>query len=267
MMTSHQQGAPGERRGDYIEVSAEMTAFLGTDCEGAPIPPRPVAITASGRGGAWTLTVDPDPDVAEVVAKADGACLVFLVQRDAILRIGGDSLVEVGLAAFHLTVSLRAIVLALREPLVAPAARSTYQLAKSIEFMCEIIRQFRAGELAPLAGEGQLSLADTRRMMAARQLIEERAREKLTLDFIARSCGLNRSKLSRGFRELYDCTVAQAIAERRLDLARRMLLTTDMPISCVGYESGYQNNASFARAFGRRFGRSPSDFRFTELAA
>lgn len=98
-------------------------------------------------------------------------------------------------------------------------------------------------------------------------MIDERASEKLTLDLIARACGLNRSKLTRGFKEMFDVTVAQAIAERRLDLARRMLLTTDLPVSFIGYESGYLNNASFARAFGRRFGRSPSDFRHRELAA
>jgi AraC family transcriptional activator of pyochelin receptor len=46
-----------------------------------------------------------------------------------------------------------------------------------------------------------------------------------------------------------------------------MLLTTDLPVSSVGYESGYMNNASFSRAFGRRFGRSPTDFRSAPLAA
>jgi AraC family transcriptional activator of pyochelin receptor len=182
------------------------------------------------------------------------------------IRLGGVGLIEAGATAFHLTAPLRAIVLALCNPPAEPEVRPVYQLAKSIEFMCETIRQFRGGELAPLSGGGQLSPADTRRMMSARRLIDERASEKLTLDFIARNCGLNRSKLTRGFKELFDCTVAQAIAERRLELARRMLLTTDLPISSVGYESGYLNNASFARAFGRRFGRSPSNFRFEQAA-
>jgi AraC family transcriptional activator of pyochelin receptor len=103
--------------------------------------------------------------------------------------------------------------------------------------------------------------------VAARQIIEDRAAEKLTLDYIARSCGLNRSKLTRGFKALFDCTVAEAIAERRLETARRMLLSTDLPVSSIGYVAGYQNNASFTRAFGRRFGRTPSDLRLGDLAA
>ncbi|HXV01562.1 MAG TPA: AraC family transcriptional regulator [Caulobacteraceae bacterium] len=254
---------PGER-GDYIEVSPEMTTFLGPKAAGAPIPPRPVAFTVIAASRA--LHIDPAPDLAAAIARADGEQLVFLVQADALARIGGGGLLAKP-TEFHLTAELRAVLLALREPPSADEARSTYRLAKSIEFLCETVRQFRGGELAPMAGDGQLSEADTRRMIAARQLIEDRAQEKLTLNFIARSCGLNRSKLTRGFRELFDCTVAQAIAERRLDVARRMLLTTDLPVSSVGYEAGYMNNASFARAFGRRFGASPSDFRDGQLAA
>ena len=104
-------------------------------------------------------------------------------------------------------------------------------------------------------------------MASARELIEENWRERLTLSQIARSCGLNRSKLSRGFRELYRCSVSEAIAERRLAEARRELLATDLPVGLIGYRSGYQNNASFSRAFCRRFGIPPSDFRARGMAA
>lgn len=260
-------GIGGTAGGDFIFVSPEMTTVLGQDFQGAPIPPAPIALVVTIGGGLWTLRIDPAPDVGRALAAVNESALLILVQTGAVIRLGGIGLIEAGAATFHLTAQLRAIVLALCEPSAQPEVRSTYQLAKSIEFMCETIRQFRGGELAPVSGGGQLSPADTRRMMAARRLIDERASEKRTLDFIARDCGLNRSKLTRGFKELFDCTVAQAIAERRLELARRMLLTTDLPVSSVGYESGYLNNASFARAFGRRFGRSPSNFRCVELAA
>jgi AraC family transcriptional activator of pyochelin receptor len=254
---------PHEAVGQFIVVSPEMTAILGANVVGAPVPPRPVEFCVACGPRVWAVHIRPRAGTSAAAGQEDR--IVFLVQRDAIERLGGAGLLAS--SGFHLTPELRAIVLALIAPSAPSEARTTYQLAKSIEFVCELIRQYRAASLAPLSGEGQLSQADTRRMMAARQLIDDRANEKLTLDFIARSCGLNRSKLTRGFRELFDCTVAQAIAERRLELASRMLLTTDLPVSSIGYETGYHNNASFARAFGRRFGRSPSDYRFRELAA
>jgi AraC family transcriptional activator of pyochelin receptor len=245
---------------DFVLFSAEMTAYFGPDTGDAPIPPQPMTLIVEPGPNRWTLKVEPK---AVTCAPADR--LILLLQRDAIERIGGELLFSGG--GFHLSGELRAIALALLEPTAAVEARPMYRLAKCIEFVCETIRQLHSGELVPLAPEGQLSPADTRRVVAARQIIEERAAEKLTLDYIARSCGLNRSKLTRGFKALFDCTVAEAIAERRLETARRMLLSTDLPVSSIGYVSGYQNNASFTRAFGRRFGRTPSDLRLGDLAA
>ena len=60
---------------------------------------------------------------------------------------------------------------------------------------------------------------------------------------------------------MFDCSVAEAIAERRLGGAHQLLLVTDLPVSAIGYRCGYSNNASFARAFSRRFGLAPSQVR------
>ena len=107
----------------------------------------------------------------------------------------------------------------------------------------------------------------SRRIVAARRLIDECWDEKLTLCQIARRCGINRSKLARGFRLLYGCTVTEALLERRLAEARRQLLSTDLPVGLIGYRNGYNNNASFSRAFCRRFGVPPSDLRSGLVAA
>ena len=67
--------------------------------------------------------------------------------------------------------------------------------------------------------------------------------------------------LLRGFRDLYCCSVSEAVAERRLGGAKKLLLQSDLRISTVGYSCGYTNNASFSRAFARRFGVTPSQMR------
>ena len=143
----------------------------------------------------------------------------------------------------------------------------TYRIGKSIELLCETMRALAADALVPVAPDSTLSLADSRRLVAARRIIDEQWAEKLTLDTLARACGMNRAKLTRGFRTLYHCTIAEAIAERRLLEASRALRTTDLPVSSIGYASGYLNNASFSRAFGRRFGVSPSEYRGCASAA
>jgi AraC family transcriptional activator of pyochelin receptor len=253
-----------------IEVSPEMTALLGHGpCGDHPSPPDPIALTFNFGGGdvTPTLHVDTRPDIPLDAIAGDVCKLVFLVSRAAVQRIGGDRLLAAEQAAVHLPSELRGIAIALRDAPAPAAAVSTYRLAKSIELLCEVIRLFEEEALVPLTCEGALSPADTRRVLAARKLIDERWNEKLTLDAIARACGLNRAKLTRGFREIFSCSVAEAIAERRLGQAGRLLLTTDLPVSLVGYEAGYLNNASFARAFARHFGRTPSHYRACGMAA
>src|SRR3546814_10814783 len=84
-------------------------------------------------------------------------------------------------------------------------------------------------------------------------------------DLIARRSGLGKAKLTQGFREMYKCTVAEAVSERRLSHARTLLSLSDLPVSSIGYRCGYQSNASFTRAFARRFGMTPTDRKSTRL--
>ena len=136
-----------------------------------------------------------------------------------------------------------------------------YRSAKCLELICETLRAWYGGGLTPLVPGTSLSLADSRRLMQARAIIAEDYREKLTLDSISRACGLNRAKLTRGFRELFGCTVSEFLCEVRLVGAAEQLRLTERAISTIGYNAGYDNNASFSRAFSRHFGVAPSVFR------
>lgn len=249
---------------EWIEVSPEMTAILGRGpFAGAPLPPAPVLLSFE-LGGAG---VPPAVRIGGDGTAGDCDRLYLVVAHAALLRLGGRLPGPADRIGYHLPSELRAIALALRDCPVRGEPRDVYRLAKSIELLCETIRLLGEGAMAPLAAEGGLSVADTRRLMAARRMIDERWQEKLTLAAIARASGLNRAKLTGGFRELFGCTIAEALAERRLGQASRMLLTTDQPVSSIGYANGYLNNASFARAFSRRFGVTPSGFRACGVAA
>lgn len=253
---------------EWVEISPEMTMVLGRgQIARAPAPSSAVALIFEfgGPDALPALRYAPRPETAD---GAEGATLItLLIGKAAFLRIAGATPPDTALRGYHLPADLRTIALALRDCTMSGEAQTVYRAAKSIELFCETVRLLGEGQLIPLASEGQLSAADTRRVIVARRIIDERWAEKLTLDAIARSCGLNRAKLTRGFRQMFDCTIAEAISEKRLQEARHMLRTTDMPVSSIGYETGYLNNASFTRAFGRRFGAPPSNFRASQMAA
>lgn len=270
MSTMGDHVAVAALRLEWVEVSPEMTMLLGRAPPGdAPTPPSPVALVFEfgGDGALPTVRYEPRLGLGTPIGAEGSTLLTLLIQKSAFIRIAGSAPPEEAQRGYHLPADLRAITMALRDCSMSGEAQTVYRLAKSIELFCETIRLMADGQLVPLASDGQLSAADSRRVIVARRIIDERWAEKLTLDTIARACGLNRAKLTRGFRQMFDCTIAEAISEKRLQEASRMLRTTDMPVSSIGYESGYLNNASFTRAFGRRFGSPPSNFRACRSAA
>jgi len=140
-------------------------------------------------------------------------------------------------------------------------SRTLYRTAKCLELLDQTLERRRCGELLTMNQPSSLSLADAQRLNEARRIICESYSQPLTLDFIARSCGLNRAKLTRGFKEIFNCTIGEMLAEERLRFAATSLVSGDEPVSKVAFSCGYLSNASFARAFNRRFGSSPSRFR------
>jgi AraC family transcriptional regulator, transcriptional activator of the genes for pyochelin and ferripyochelin receptors len=268
MITSNT--APVARR--CLVVSPEFTVFTGRGpFADASIPSRTVAV-AFGLGSIdapATLSL-VGPGRAEELASEDTGVtrIVLFISPSGLARIGAVTHPQADTRLdFHLPSSLRAIALALRDCDRDSEAGDIYRTAKAIELLCDTWTALDGGGLVPVAGDSDLSQADSRRLLEARRLIDEQWGQKLSLHGIAACCGLNREKLTRGFRKMFACSVAEALAERRLSEASRMLVTTDLPVSSIGYENGYLNNASFARAFGRRFGLSPSDYRAARIAA
>ena len=252
---------------EVIEVSPEMLTLVGTgDLGEHPWPSLPVAFEID-FGNPVRFRFHRRADRRPLGESGNEVRLLLIVAGSACERLLGNALDLADGESYFLPTELRAISLAIRDCELPEAAATPYRLAKSIELLCEILSAKREERLTVSSGPATLSQIDMHRIAAAHQIIDEQWTEKLTLDQIARRCGLNRSKLSRGFRELYRCSVSEALAERRLAEARRQLITTDLPVSLIGYRSGYLNNASFTRAFGRRFGQSPTDFRACAVAA
>lgn len=255
---------------EAIHVSHEMVALIGSGPLGEhewPADPVALEIEFGDRQTPASIRFHKLPGDTLGAGPVDQLRLIQIVARDACQRLLGQPLEWEDGSVRYLPAGLHGIAAAIRDCRLPAATALPYRLAKNIEFLCELMEAQRCGELdggTPAAG---ISSTDRARIAAARQIIDREWSEKLTLEQIARTCGVNRGKLARGFRELYGCTVSEALVERRLAEAQRQLIATDLPIALIGYRNGYQNNAAFTRAFGRRFGLSPSSFRTIGMAA
>ncbi|WP_430404666.1 helix-turn-helix domain-containing protein [Hyphomonas sp.] len=251
---------------DAIDVSPELVTFVGagrlpTD----PWPNEPVALLFRFGNDRIASTVEyhSQPDTKSLNVGAGEHRLILVATREACERILGRAIPLDEGGSYFLPSALRTIALTIRDSHLPAAARLPYCLAKSIELLCDLLGVIRDDHLVPATGF-DLSEIDSQRLYAARRLIDESWSEKLTLDSIARACGLNRNKLTSGFKKMFDCTVTDAITEQRLRAARQMLLSTELPVSSIGYKCGYLNNASFARAFSRHVGVAPTQYRAME---
>lgn len=245
-----------------IDIAAELTTLLGPSAAMVSrLPPNRIAFVMEVEGPA-RLRIGTEP----ALAASEQGSIVLIVSSQALRELFGWSTAELHGTGFYLSAEHAAIARSLFEQRHCAGATATYRVAKSIELLCELVSALKAGALVPLPGEALLSQRDLERVTLARQIIDEQWSEKLTINHLARRCGLNRSKLTKGFRDVYRSSISEALAERRLAEARQQLLGTDLPVGVIGYRSGYLNNASFTRAFGRRFGISPSDYRSLRAA-
>lgn len=242
--------SPAARRG-YVILADGLFLDVGRGPKLGTVPHQPaVSLTFTRLGGHYTISVT-DPRGDPSAPKGD----LLIVATMALCEHAFDFTPQFG--RWHMSAGLRVITASIAACARTDAARDLYLRAKGLELACETFEQLATSSLTPFGGSDKLSEADTRRLIAARAIIEERPQEPLTLNGIARACGLNRSSLARGFRVLFGTTVASLISEMRMQHAKNLLLTTDLRIAAIGFRSGYKNGASFARAFARYHGISP----------
>jgi AraC family transcriptional activator of pyochelin receptor len=239
-----------------ILVSAEFTSFVGRGaCDAAALPYDPVILGFGdiGEPAVSVLAID------EIGEDAGDDLVVFAIGRAACARLFG--IIPKAQGSWYLPADLRGLGRAIVAVEGDGEAQDMLRAARSVELLHRLFATFGDDRMVEVQGATTLSETDVLLIATAHQIVQENWQQPLTVSSVARRCGLNKSKLTRGFRDLYRCTVPEAVSERRLGRAREMLAESDLPVSTVGYRCGYASNASFTRAFARRFGMTPTDLR------
>ncbi|MFH4964438.1 ATP-binding protein [Gaetbulibacter sp. M235] len=89
-------------------------------------------------------------------------------------------------------------------------------------------------------------------------LVAHLSDEEFGIGELCRSLAMSRSQLYRKFAALTDTTVYHFIQTLKLKKAKELLLTTDLNVSEVAYDTGFKNLAHFSRVFTKEFGYTPS---------
>jgi AraC family transcriptional regulator len=133
-------------------------------------------------------------------------------------------------------------------------ARHLLQLRSELEHSAARVPAIRAATRVELF----------RRLTNARSRIEASLGQPMNLESIAKAACLSPYHLHRLFTQVFGETPHRYAVRRRMDRARRLLMQTDMPVTLVCLESGFQSLGSFSTLFRKENGCSPQQFRASE---
>lgn len=83
----------------------------------------------------------------------------------------------------------------------------------------------------------------------------------LKIEDFAKLSGRSISSFKRDFKNTFGTTPGKWIIQKRLNLAKSLLLGTNLNVSEVAFESGFKNSSHFCRLFKEQFNYTPGDFK------
>jgi AraC family transcriptional regulator len=107
----------------------------------------------------------------------------------------------------------------------------------------------------------RLERVPPRWLTQARELLNERFFENLSLAEVARAVSIHETHLSREFRRYYNCTVGEYIRYLRIEFACRKLSDSNVTIAEIALAAGFFDQSHFGKIFKQHTGMPPILYR------
>ena len=135
-----------------------------------------------------------------------------------------------------------------------------YLEGKVLELLAlQLSQLLEAERVQPIARK--LHSRDVDRLYQAQTILQQNYLCPPCVTELAQQVGLDRIKLQRGFRQVFNTTPFAYLQNYRLDLAKIFLQDEELTVTTVALRVGYSNVSYFSRAFKRRFGITPGQCR------
>lgn len=110
-------------------------------------------------------------------------------------------------------------------------------------------------------GDHVTGIKDHKLIERALEHLQSHFLEAPSLQDVADLLGMSETSFSRFFKKKTGNTYSEHLASLRLWMAVKLLVESDIPITDVCFESGFNNIANFNRTFLKRNGMTPSQYR------
>lgn len=148
-------------------------------------------------------------------------------------------------------------------------ARSGHH-GKAHDSACQHFLRMAAERFASLLSESHVQ--DHKRLSAVvvktcRWIRTRATQQELRLTEAAAACGLSASHLSRLFHQSTGLTFQEYVRRFRLERACELLEQTDLDITRIAFDAGFQSISQFHRSFRAVYGERPTQYRRRYLQA
>jgi transcriptional regulator GlxA family with amidase domain len=106
-----------------------------------------------------------------------------------------------------------------------------------------------------------------RRLLRARDRMDAASHEEWPVPRLARVSGISEAHFARSFKEAFGLPPHRYLLTRRLERAKALLRDTDLPITEIAFQTGWNSLGTFGRTFRDVTGESPGELRAREKAA
>lgn len=130
-------------------------------------------------------------------------------------------------------------------------------LSYSLAILVDVFRMISATDTKNIMSLGS---RDVSSLEGIKNHIDTNIESNHTLEELARIGGVNRRKLTEGFRELFGMTVHDYVVYTKMKAAED-LIKSGCPLAEVGIRTGYANQSSFGRVFKSFFNITPLQYR------
>jgi transcriptional regulator GlxA family with amidase domain len=106
-----------------------------------------------------------------------------------------------------------------------------------------------------------------RRLLRAKDRMDAASHEDWPISRLAAVSGVSEAHFARSFREAFGAPPHRDLLTLRIERARALLRETDLPITEIAFQTGWNSLGTFGRTFQDVTGESPSAVRAREQAA
>src|SRR4051795_7989374 len=105
-----------------------------------------------------------------------------------------------------------------------------------------------------------------RRLVRARDRMDAASHEPWPVRQLARVSGVSEAYFARSFKQAFGVPPHRYLLSRRIERATALLRNTDLPITEIAFQTGWQSLGTFGRTFRDVVGESPGTIRSRQRA-